>query len=328
MWLSLCAVYCVVKTDMRIFVAVTDNDWFALHASANRVDEVNFWRPSSEATFKALQPGELLLFKLHSPVNFIAGGGFFVRFHQLPVNLAWETFKEANGVRSLMEMRQRIAFYRRTPIAANENPIIGCIMLAEPFFWPKEAWIPCPEDFKLNTVQGKGYASEVGAGRDLWNEVSTRIQTETPALLEPGTAALAAVESTGYGKPQIVLPRLGQGLFRIVVTDVYQRRCAITGERTLPVLDAAHIKPYTVVQRHEVSNGLLLRSDLHRLFDDGYLTIDPVERRLVVSRRIKEEFENGKEYYRLEGTEIREPLVTWARPSAENLEFHAYKVFH
>ena len=54
---------------MRLFVAVTDNDWFRPHASLNRVDEVNFWRPSSEAGFKALQPGELLLFKLHAPMG-------------------------------------------------------------------------------------------------------------------------------------------------------------------------------------------------------------------------------------------------------------------
>jgi putative restriction endonuclease len=255
---------------MRLFVAVTDNEWFALHASRDRVDEVNFWRPSPDATFKALQPGEVLLFKLHAPLNVIAGGGFFVRFQPLPVNMAWDAFREANGVRSRLEMRQRIAFYRRTAITPNDNPNIGCIMLAEPFFWSKDAWIPSPESFKLNTLQGKGYDSEVGLGRELWNAVRQRLQTEAPAQLQVGTAALAAVESSGYGKPQIVLPRLGQGLFRVLVTDVYQRRCAITGERTLPVLDAAHIKPYTVAQRHEVSNGLLLRSDLHRLFDDGY----------------------------------------------------------
>lgn len=124
------------------------------------------------------------------------------------------------------------------------------------------------------------------------------------------------------------MDRIVPDLFRIVVTDVYERRCAITGERTLPVLDAAHIKPFTVVRRHEVSNGLLVRSDLHRLFDDGYLTIDPSERRLVVSKRIKEEFEIGKEYYRLEGTTIRELAAAWARPSADNLEFHASNIFH
>lgn len=201
-------------------------------------------RPSPEAGFKALRPGELLLFKLHAPMNFITGGGFFVRFHQLPVNLAWETFGEANGVRSLEEMRQRIAHYRRTPILPHENPNVGCIMLAEPFFWPKDAWIECPDDFKLNTVQGKGYDSELGTGRALWEQVSERLELYGAKQLETGTAALAAVESKGYGKPQIVLPRLGQGLFRVLVTDAYQKRCAITGERTLPVLDAAHIKPY------------------------------------------------------------------------------------
>lgn len=311
---------------MRLFVAVTDNDWFALHASHSGVEEVNFWRPSPDATFKALETGELLLFKLHVPLNFIAGGGFFVRFLQLPVNLAWDTFKEANGVRSLAEMRHRIAYYRRAPIMNGENPKIGCIMLAEPFFWPRDAWIPCPADFKMNTVQGKGYDSETGTGRELWNAVCERIE-RLPSQVQPGTATVAAVESKGFGKPQIVLPRLGQGLFRILVTDAYQRRCAVSGERTLPVLDAAHIKPYTLIQRHEVSNGLLLRSDLHRLFDEGYLTVDPANRQVVVSKRIREEFENGKEYYGLEGVRIREPIEPWAKPNAENLEFHAHNVF-
>ena len=111
------------------------------------------------------------------------------------------------------------------------------------------------------------------------------------------------------------------------VIEAYSRKCAITGERTLPVLEAGHIKPYSLVQRHEVSNGLLLRSDLHRLFDGGYLTIDPSNRQVVVSDRIKEEFQNGKEYYRLEGQVLREPDQAWARPSAENLEYHACMVF-
>ena len=56
---------------MNFFVAVTDYDWFQLHASKPSVVEVNFWRPSPEASFKALEPGEMLLFKLHSPHNFI-----------------------------------------------------------------------------------------------------------------------------------------------------------------------------------------------------------------------------------------------------------------
>jgi putative restriction endonuclease len=60
------------------------------------------------------------------------------------VNLVWDTFGEANGVRSLAEMRERIAHCRRSPIAPNENPTIGCIMLAEPFRCTK-VQTPLPE---------------------------------------------------------------------------------------------------------------------------------------------------------------------------------------
>lgn len=312
---------------MRIYVAVTDEDWFVLHASKEQVEEVNFWRPSPDATFKALQPAELLLFKLHAPNNFIAGGGFFTRFLQLPIRTAWDAFGEGNGVPTLAEMRRRISQYRRVPIQPTENPLIGCIMLAEPFFWSRAMWIPCPSDFKLNTVAGKGYESESGTGRMLWEAVSERLQQRPANVLEPDSATVAAIESHGYGKPRVTLPRLGQGLFRIVLTDAYSRRCAMTGERTLPVLEAAHIKPYAVTQRHEVSNGLLLRSDLHKLFDEGYLTIDPADHRIVVSSRIKEEFENGREYYKLHGERVREPAETWAKPLAENLDYHARSIF-
>src|SRR5690348_9881663 len=135
---------------MNFFVAVTDYDWFQLHASKDGVEEVNFWRPSSSATFKALSAGEMLLFKLHAPRNFMVGGGFFTRFVRLPISLAWEAFGEGNGVRSLSEMRSRISKYRDSPIGAFENPSVGCILLAEPFFLHEAEWISIPSDFSLN----------------------------------------------------------------------------------------------------------------------------------------------------------------------------------
>lgn len=312
---------------MRIFVAITDNDWYQLHAVRKNVDEVNFWRPSPTANFIALEPGELLLFKLHAPLNFIAGGGFFTRFLHLPISVAWDAFEEGNGVSSLQEMRERIAQYRHIKLKSADNPNVGCIMLAEPFFWSRELWFPPPPEFSRYNQQGQGFDSETGPGQYLWSAVAERLKTAPPLDVDTATATIAAIESGGYGKPQLVLPRLGQGSFRVLITDVYERRCAFTGERTLPVLDAAHITPYSVSKRHELSNGLLMRSDLHRLFDGGYLTVDPTERKVVVSDRIRQEFENGKEYYRLEGQTIREPRDAKMRPLSENLEYHAYNVF-
>ena len=57
------------------------------------------------------------------------------------------------------------------------------------------------------------------------------------------------------------------------------------------------------------------------------MTVDPQDRCVAVSKRIKEEFENGKDYCKLEGQVLREALQPWAKPSPENLEYHAYNVF-
>ena len=92
----------------------------------------------------------------------------------------------------------------------------------------------------------------------------------------------------------LVRPRLGQGTFRVAVTDAYSRACAVTGEHSLPVLEAAHIRPYALTGPHDINNGLLLRADLHRLFDLGYLTVTP-DHALHVSERLKADYDNGRE---------------------------------
>ena len=62
------------------------------------------------------------------------------------------------------------------------------------------------------------------------------------------------------------------------------------------MLQASHIKPFADVAQHEVSNGLALRSDIHTLFDLGYVTVTP-EYRFRVSERLREDFDNGEVYY-------------------------------
>jgi putative restriction endonuclease len=312
---------------MRLFVAVTDYDWFQVHASKQAVEEVNFWQPSPDSAFKALSPGEPLLFKLHSPRNFITGGGFFTKFLQLPLSLAWDAFGEGNGVYTLEEGRKRISKYRRIAIQPNEDPNIGCIILAEPFFFTEELWIPVPSDFSLNIVRGKGYNSEETTGHVLWSEVVKRLARCSVHRSDRSADTNVLIETSRFGKPVAVFPRLGQGAFRVLVTDAYRRRCAFTQERTLPVLEAAHIKPYSSGGRHELSNGLLLRSDLHKLFDLGYMTVDPDSRHIVVGPKIREQFENGREYYALHGRVLADPTDPAAVPSRDNLLFHAQSVF-
>jgi putative restriction endonuclease len=304
---------------MRLHVAVTDNDWFRFLRGLPGVDEVNFWLPSGGRNFRALDPGEPLLFKLHHPENYIAGGGFFVRFLSFPWSFVWEAFGQKNGTATQDEMRRRIERYRRSPVGPNDT--IGCIILRAPFFFDESLWIPAPPDFASNIVQGKVYDTETPAGRHLWGEVSARLQ----GLAAPAAVATAEAPAM-YGDPVLVRPRLGQGTFRVLVTDNYQRRCAVTGEKALPVLDAAHIRPVAEGGQHRQDNGLLLRTDVHRLFDKGYVTVTP-DGRFLVSRRLKDDFDNGEPYMPFNDQRIWMPGDPISQPNREALEWHSDAVF-
>lgn len=95
----------------------------------------------------------------------------------------------------------------------------------------------------------------------------------------------------------------------------------MSGEKTLPILDAAHIRAYEAGGEHSVSNGLLLRTDIHRLFDLGYVTVAP-DNRFEVSGRLRADFDNGRHYYDLQGTMIRPPRLEEALPAPEALKWH------
>ena len=130
-----------------------------------------------------------------------------------------------------------------------------------------------------------------------------------------------------YGEnPNRVRPRLGQGTFRVLVTENHQRRCAVTGEKALPVLDAAHIQPVTEGGQHRLDNGLLLRTDVHRLFDTGYVTVTP-DGRFLVSRRLKDDFDNGEPYMPFHGQRIWMPGDAISQPNQKALEWHSEEVF-
>jgi putative restriction endonuclease len=303
---------------MRAYVGVTDYNWFDLLRNLPQLEEVNFWQPGGNQVFKTLKTGEIFLFKLHKR-DFIVGGGFYAYSSLLPISLAWDSFDISNGANSLLEMRQRVDKYRRQA----SNPLIdyqiGCILLEQPFFLPEKEWIPIP-DWKSPIVQGKTYDLSIEPGRTIWKQLHISSLLASVAQKDQILSSVNE-EQARYGPPITTFPRLGQGSFRVIVTDAYNRRCAVTNERTLPALDAAHIKPYSESGLHIVSNGILLRRDLHALFDKGYVTITP-SMKFEVSRRIKQEYENGRDYYRLQGTELRLPSDPRNHPSQDYIKWH------
>lgn len=131
-----------------------------------------------------------------------------------------------------------------------------------------------------------------------FGQPSGRNQCRAPSA---GAAAEPEVHAPMFSEPTLTRHRLGRDTFRTLVTDLYQRRCAISGEKALPALKAAQLRPVTNGGQHEPTSGLLFRSDIHRLYDRGYVTVTP-DYRFRVSRRLKAEFDNGEPYYLLART--------------------------
>ncbi len=305
-----------------MYIGITDYEWYMTLKQA-QCEEVNFWKPGGKTNFKALEVGDLFLFKLHRPQDYIVGGGFFLKFSVLPASLAWEAFGIANGANSMFELNNRIYKYRKTNRLTDPDPQIGCIILSMPFYLDKDDWISVPGNWKRNIVQGKTYNTSEYYGKLLYQQIQEKLNYEkiTSDVVKEGYTRAR------YGKEQRIKPRIGQGAFKLLITDAYHRRCAITGEKTLPVLEAAHIKPYSLDGPNEIKNGLLLRRDFHTLFDRGYITIDK-KLNVEVSRHIKEDFGNGKEYYAYHGNKLTIlPEIEEQFPDEHYLEWHNENIY-
>lgn len=310
---------------MTAFVGVTDKNWYRLlYETGPMHPEVNFWLPSGKQGFGALQAGEPFLFKTHvdhaDPIsNRIVGVGMFSGYSRATTSEAWETFGLANGTETLEQLQDRVLKYRKEPIGRFEDPLIGCILLHDVAFFGPEDALPTPESFSTNIVRGRTYIAAEIAQTGSVAEAIVRHRLMS-------SVGLDGLVGRTQGDPILTVPRIGQRAFKLVVAEKYGHHCAITGEKVRPVLEAAHILPVAEGGQHRVDNGLLLRSDVHTLFDRGYLGVD-LKHRLRVSPMLRDQFGNGDLFYAKEGQKIDLPSQRSDRPNREFLEWHNDTVF-
>jgi putative restriction endonuclease len=310
---------------VRAYVGVTDWDWYEF-LRARDATEVNFWQPSGGRRFGAIPQGAPFLFKTHySHGNRIVGAGFLSGWASLPMSRAWEFFGEGNGCATELEMRRRIGKYRGRLDDGRSDPEIGCIMLRDVrFFDPQEAPGP-PPGWAANIVQGRSFELASPEGSHLEEVLAALLRGHIDGTSdEPGSVA-----GDVFGTPRLAPVRVGQAAFKALVQEAYGRRCAVTGDKIVPVLQAAHIRPVTAEGENRIDNGLLLRSDVHTLFDRGYLGVHPARKSLLVSPRLRADWGNGEEFYQIEqaGDPIAMPARSADRPHQEFLTWHADTVF-
>ncbi len=118
-----------------------------------------------------------------------------------------------------------------------------------------------------------------------------------------------------------VIRRLGQRTFRRKLISAYEGQCAVTQCTTLWVLEAAHITPYRGTKTNAIPNGLLLRADVHTLFDLALISIEPGKFVVRVSNLLE-----GSQYEKLDGKPPYLPKTSTLRPSPAALEEH-YHLF-
>lgn len=158
-----------------------------------------------------------------------------------------------------------------------------------------------------------------------WQALSVSEMTE-PLVAEPGVVydeghrqgnLPGFIEEVGEEKYIQQLTRPNQSMFRVMILSSYERTCAVTGSEVVPALEAAHIRPYRYEKIDRVQNGLLLRADVHRLFDRGYIGVDTSHMETVVSTKLI-----GSEYEQFERQPLIIPSNQEYQPSAQYLDEH------
>lgn len=325
--------------SVRVVVGVTDSRWATFLRDRPAISEANFWQPSPHG-FKALTEGEPFLFKTKHPRKYpgldmpgysLVGGGFFEQYFEMPVSEAWAIWGHGNGVGSEQELLLRVrAFHNPKDHAPLPDPMIGCVILRNIFFAQPGDELPQPPNWAASNVTIEGYET-LGRNRKADSEYvfeafqllqgRARVDLFWDADL---TGVETAWDGPKYGAPVLTRPRMGQGRFRRAVDEAYSYRCAVTGSGTYPSLEAAHIRDFALDGgAHAVSNALLLRSDVHTLYDRGYLGID-ADLRLRVSPELRAHGWNGVEFYEREtsGFRITVPESSHLQPDREALDWH------
>jgi hypothetical protein len=122
----------------------------------------------------------------------------------------------------------------------------------------------------------------------------------------------AAVDDTAQ-RP--IALRRGQARYRSMLMHVYDSACAVTRCRVSEILEAAHIKPYSDLRDYAPSNGILLRADIHTLFDLQLIRINPDTMAVAVDRSIRDPI-----YRNLHGTKVFQPKKKSSRPDQKYLK--------
>ncbi len=303
---------------MRSCIYNTDADWLTVLKRNQFKEGVNFWR-KDQRNFK-IAPGSAFYFKING-TKLIAGRARYIQQASLSIEDAWKRFGVRNGAISEEELRSRAAKI----LGIKQDAKLNCLILGEIELLNEQDYIELLDKEFPAPVMGAKYFSEQSIAR-IENEFSLRLPNQ-PASTGDLVATFAKIENERLFNPDAISTaretalraiaiRRGQPEFRQKILSAYSGTCAVSGETTLGVLEAAHIVPYRGSDTNTIQNGLLLRADWHTLFDLGYWWIDD-KFQIVVAEVLK-----GSYYYAQNGKLLHLPQKLDDHPSPDALKIH------
>ena len=296
-------------------VAPTDLDWFQqLRTDGVKGDVINFWTPTPW-NISRLQVNDKLYFMLKSPIRKIGGFGKFVEYKNMRASEAWRKYGRDNGVENLSQLISRTDKYKAKHTKKNliSDPVIGCILLNDPEFYDND-------NLKTDKSEGIDFPKQVVKIK-YFRKREKKVQNEKEREIEVKKTFELVDSSKSKRKQLTQKERKGQAAFRRDILKIYNNSCAITEIKQKEVLEAAHIQGYVNEESNNVQNGICLRVDIHKLFDNGLISINN-DYKVIVSSMLK-----STEYERIDGKKIKLPNNKMHYPSANALENHNKQVF-
>ena len=275
-------------------IAITDRTWYDYQRSHGFIDEVNFWTPSKNGP-NQISPGDYFVFKLKGEGDLIGGFGTFVEYKFQSLEDTWTEFGRKNGCDNKVDFLNTLRSFD-----SNNGTDCGCVVLKDVVYF-EDPVNRVSVGIKAKPAQLYAYERIAPFPFDDY-------------LVSTGNFSLVptnAKEKT----TQSVTERKGQGAFHAAVSRAYNGQCCVTGETTPELLQAAHIQDYINKDSNHIQNGLLLRIDIHKLFDSGMLLIDN-HYKVHISSQVK-----SAAYTQYDNQSISLPAKQSERPSLAALKF-------
>lgn len=280
---------------------------------------VNCWRATNDAISDALlhlEPGSMVMFmteNMHTDFKYkIVGGGFFTGFRNLKPDDAWDVYGTRNGC---LDYEQFLDAVKEESGSADAN--INSLILSNIFFFDPRKCVHVPEELVTDFDKDSRFVF------NMTDPIAQYLHSLVMVARKPLVNQEGRNFQGMYFMAAHANSRDHQAIFDAKVNAAYNFCCAITGTRVSPVLEVAHIKPFFDTKFQTVQNGILLRSDLHKLFSAGFITLDYrsiSDIRVKTSKQYQSIF--GNEYQCFDGKNINLPEDINLRPLHEYITWH------